>query len=418
MIDKVRTSCNVQSIVCFLLPVLVAGFVAKHLALFDQSHEASLFGTKRTQTNQRIMEVSQQVGKGGLPTYKITHASGATAEVYTHGCTVTSYKTAKGKELLFVSGKSAFDGSTPIRGGIPLVFPIFGSGWGEYSDLPSHGFARRSTWKFSSHDNTSVVFTLSTGDISPEFARVFPFSFTLQYEIVLDASGFSTKLVVNNNGDKDFDVQALLHTYYDVNAIGSVKIEGLQGVSCLDKLTDGTDLVTSDAPELGIDQEVDRIYTNVTRPVVVKGIADSTASGTNGKEATIQVSVATSEGVAPDCVVWNPWVAKAARMGDFGDEEYANMLCVEPGVVYCGTCSIGMYMLSLYLPVVAAGTAFASRLWPMLDACDHTVVLILRMSRLFHSRTAFITILPRHHHSIGTNQPRLPVVHRFHCSKR
>ena len=27
--------------------------------------------------------------------------------------------------------------------------------------------------------------------------------------------------------------------------------------------------------------------------------------------------------------VWNPWVDKAKRMGDFGDDEYKRMLCVE-----------------------------------------------------------------------------------------
>nr|WP_242482673.1 hypothetical protein [Thiocystis violacea] len=28
-------------------------------------------------------------------------------------------------------------------------------------------------------------------------------------------------------------------------------------------------------------------------------------------------------------VVWNPWVEQAAAMGDFGDLEYLQMLCVE-----------------------------------------------------------------------------------------
>lgn len=32
-------------------------------------------------------------------------------------------------------------------------------------------------------------------------------------------------------------------------------------------------------------------------------------------------------------VVWNPWSEKAKAMGDFGDEEYKKMLCVEAGRV-------------------------------------------------------------------------------------
>jgi D-hexose-6-phosphate mutarotase len=28
-------------------------------------------------------------------------------------------------------------------------------------------------------------------------------------------------------------------------------------------------------------------------------------------------------------VVWNPWIAKSAKMADFGDNEYPEMVCVE-----------------------------------------------------------------------------------------
>ena len=27
--------------------------------------------------------------------------------------------------------------------------------------------------------------------------------------------------------------------------------------------------------------------------------------------------------------MWNPWAENAQKMGDFGDEEYPNMICVE-----------------------------------------------------------------------------------------
>lgn len=32
-------------------------------------------------------------------------------------------------------------------------------------------------------------------------------------------------------------------------------------------------------------------------------------------------------------VIWNPWSDQAREMGDLGDDEYPNMLCVEAGHV-------------------------------------------------------------------------------------
>lgn len=50
--------------------------------------------------------------------------TGESVEVLLFGATVLSWKTAKGKENLFVSSKAHLDGSKAVRGGIPLVFPV------------------------------------------------------------------------------------------------------------------------------------------------------------------------------------------------------------------------------------------------------------------------------------------------------
>ena len=63
------------------------------------------------------------VGPGGLAWVKIKHPSGSTCTVHLFGATVTSVTSAAGRELLFTSKASAWDGSGPIRGGIPVVFP-------------------------------------------------------------------------------------------------------------------------------------------------------------------------------------------------------------------------------------------------------------------------------------------------------
>lgn len=68
----------------------------------------------------------------------ITHtASGASAKIHALGATVISFKSANGRENLFVSKKAVYDGSKAIRGGIPICFPIFGPPTGE-STMPQH----------------------------------------------------------------------------------------------------------------------------------------------------------------------------------------------------------------------------------------------------------------------------------------
>jgi glucose-6-phosphate 1-epimerase len=45
--------------------------------------------------------------------------------VLLHGATVVSWKNSDGSENLWVSEAAALDGSKPVRGGIPVVFPVW-----------------------------------------------------------------------------------------------------------------------------------------------------------------------------------------------------------------------------------------------------------------------------------------------------
>lgn len=65
-----------------------------------------------------------------------------------YGATVISWK-YEDKELLFVSSMAKLDGSKPVRGGIPVVFPCFGAPTHpDHLRLAQHGFARSKIWKF------------------------------------------------------------------------------------------------------------------------------------------------------------------------------------------------------------------------------------------------------------------------------
>lgn len=85
--------------------------------------------------------------KSCLLTYE---SQGPTVELLYYGATVISWK-VNGVERLFVSNKAITDGSKPIRGGIPVIFPCFGAPTHpEHMKLPQHGFARSERWSFDS----------------------------------------------------------------------------------------------------------------------------------------------------------------------------------------------------------------------------------------------------------------------------
>jgi len=73
---------------------------------------------------------------------------GSSAEILLYGATVISWKYGD-KDLLFLSSKAFLDGSKPVRGGIPIVFPCFGApSHPDHSKLTQHGFARNESWMF------------------------------------------------------------------------------------------------------------------------------------------------------------------------------------------------------------------------------------------------------------------------------
>jgi glucose-6-phosphate 1-epimerase len=50
--------------------------------------------------------------------------SGESVDVLLFGATIISWKNADGSENLWLSDAAALDGSNPVRGGIPVIFPV------------------------------------------------------------------------------------------------------------------------------------------------------------------------------------------------------------------------------------------------------------------------------------------------------
>ena len=249
-------------------------------------------------------EVSVVVGQGGFPKVVIETAS-STAEIYLHGAHVTHFQKKGEPPILFMSAASDFAAGKPIRGGVPIVFPWFGGREG----LPAHGFARIAIW--------DLVETSRLPDGAVSLRIRLPTAEMLEAEyLVTVAESLTMELSVTNTADHNFVFESCLHAYFQISSIDTTSITGLSGVSFLNQLCQ--QIETEAAAEIRISSEVDRIYFDTTEAIE---IADS---GWNRK---IRIEKSGSQST----VVWNPWIEKSKRMADFGDAEYLQMVCVEPG---------------------------------------------------------------------------------------
>ena len=278
-------------------------------------------------------------------------ASGASIQVSDYGATLISYKSKAEREHIFVSKLALLDGTAPIRGGIPLVFPIFGppttvSG----STMPQHGFARRNVWSMLGEYDSSVAAGIAYKlDLSQTYAgrgdgniwtaseeNIVVYDCTLVYNVVFNDSEMSTILTVRNTGKNAFPFQCLLHTYYKVEGNAAMNpsqcnVKGLDGYLCDDKVTK-LPIYTHSAEPISITGEVDRVYTPPS--VGGKDFVNATIGVGNDMVVTMEAWGKVDNVAVPiSCVVWNPYIEKATGLADFDNDEYHDMLCVEPGIL-------------------------------------------------------------------------------------
>ncbi|KAJ3553039.1 hypothetical protein NM688_g3832 [Phlebia brevispora] len=264
----------------------------------------------------------------------LKHPKGATVEILLYGATVISWKAPSPlnpeiKERLFVSSKAVLDGSKPVRGGIPLVFPCFGPpSRPEHSKLAQHGFARSETWKFGGivMDNEAGVSVKFLLEPIESIKAKYDKPFELTYIVTLAEHQISTDLHVKNTAlstTGPLEFQALFHTYFAAPA-KEIGVTPLQGVSYYD--TTGT------TPELK-----SQLHTESRAVVTIPKFTDNVYQNAPGKYHVTWpgggVEVTTKN--LKDVVVWNPQEEAGAKIGDMEPGGWNKFLCLEPGHV-CG----------------------------------------------------------------------------------
>jgi glucose-6-phosphate 1-epimerase len=252
---------------------------------------------------------------GALPAVHLTAADGAQAIVSLFGAHLLSWKTADGKERLFVSSQTPLDGSKAIRGGVPVIFPQFnvrGPGM-------RHGFARVSTWRLTGDGgdggSSFIEFSLAPGDLSAEHAKAWPHDFVLTLRFTLHGDALEIDYSAHNPGRDPYQFGVALHTYYDVGHLDATSISGLQGQQFLDH---HNHTQVQDYPALHFTEKLDRMVE------ATPGVTLNTAN------ATLRLEQQGFE----QWVVWNPGKEDAAALVDLADDEYLRFVCIEPARIH------------------------------------------------------------------------------------
>jgi D-hexose-6-phosphate mutarotase len=239
----------------------------------------------------------------------------STLEVTPHGAHVVAWQPAGARPVLFTSAQSEWRPGRPIRGGVPLVFPWFGPKAGD-SAAPAHGFARIREWSVLSATRDAggaCTVELRLNDDAATRAQ-WPHAFEARLLVRAD-DRLSLRVEVRNTGTLPFTFECALHTYFAVGDVRRARVHGLEGVEFLDKV-DGMKRKRQPHEPIGFTGETDRVYLDTTSTCTIE-------------DPVWQRRIVIEKSGSRTTVVWNPWIAKAKAMADFGDDEWPDMLCVE-----------------------------------------------------------------------------------------
>jgi glucose-6-phosphate 1-epimerase len=278
-------------------------------------------------------------GRGGVPVVEIQNDL-AEATVSLEGGQIISFRPRDQYPVLWYSPFVPINQKKPIRGGIPICWPWFGP-HSTNKNQPAHGFARTALWTLIDTkvvENGATQMTLELVDNEATNA-LWRHSFRLQMIITVGIQ-LQVELVTQNTGNETFIIGEALHSYFNVSDATQIIIYGLHNKLFIDKVDDQDQYKEQKSPVM-IRAETDRVYLNTTAECFIED---------PGFQRRIRIAKQGSHST----VIWNPWIEKAARLGDLGYQGYLRMVCVEtanaaenlvevaPGEAHCLQAVIGV----------------------------------------------------------------------------
>ena len=251
---------------------------------------------------------------GGLVVARIAN-SHAQSAIALQGAHIMTFQPNAEQPVIWLSPAAKLVQGKSIRGGVPVCWPWFGA-HASAPTFPAHGFARTVPWQVTASQalpdgSTQIVFELLQSAMP---MAQWPHSCRVQLVATVGKT-LAVELVTENTGNSAFEIGEALHTYFTISDVDELSITGMEGCTYLDKV--GVAQTRTQQGAIQITSEVDGIYIDTEADCLIEDRGF-------GRRIRIVKSGSRSN------VVWNPWIEKSAKMGDFGsDTGYRGMVCVE-----------------------------------------------------------------------------------------
>lgn len=262
------------------------------------------------------------IRRGELEVIAIHHPA-FRAEVLLQGAQMIAFAPTGQSNWLWLSDTVDYKKGVSLRGGIPVCWPWFGNAcknppevqahYNGKQPTPAHGFARTQEWQFGelyeACDRVELSMTLSATH-QPDWAA----EARLTARWIMSRDGLTIQLTTHNYGRSAMAITQALHTYFPTQNIHQTHLSGLHRQSYLDTLDNWRRKTQSG--DVHFEAETDRIY--YTSP-----------DGHHLTLATPKQRTRIDASGSQSCIVWNPWIRKSRGLGQFADDAWQRMVCVE-----------------------------------------------------------------------------------------
>ena len=240
----------------------------------------------------------------------VAEAPGVRITARARGAHLMSW-TTHGVDRLWMSPRSHVGQADALRGGVPVLFPQFGT----FGDLVKHGFARTAEWRpvrvESEPGRAALAFQLTDSEGT---RAIWPHPFRARLTISASPTDLTMALTIENQGPDAAPFTGGLHTYLAV-ADPQAWVSGLAGCPTWDGRSTA-------APVFG-GSLGDQVAALADQDLVI-GAAPQEVLLHDAVLGDLQI---TAEGF-PNRVVWNP--GPGHTLPDVAPGDEARFVCIEP----------------------------------------------------------------------------------------